>query len=193
LTPAYEHPFSQTQMVELLSNVSQVIPPLSVWQSGQLCVALPFLSVALAQGTGMLPEQTDENNVFDSLQSMAPYLTDCALNSDFDARARSAAASSLYHIITKFQKPDASDCLSKIALSDNVMPSIIGAAENLKAAPPRERAMIDLCEALDVAALLVRAVHLNNKLLSFFAGYSRLHNLGNRCCMPRQVLVQDRR
>ena len=155
--------------MELLSDVSHVIPPLSVWQSGQLCIVLPFLSVALSQGTSMLPEQTSYNVVLDSLQSMTPYLTDCALNPDFDARARSAAASCLYHIITKLQKPDDADCLSRIALSENVMPSIIGAGENLKtaSATTRERYMADFCEVLDVAALLVRAVHLNNEPLPF--------------------------
>lgn len=141
-----------------------MIPPLSVWQSGQLCVALPFLSAALSQGAGMLPEQTGETNVFDSLQSMAPYLTDCALNSDFDVRARSSAASCLYHIITKFQNPDTADCLSKVALCDNVMPAVIAAADNLQGerGPTTETAMLDLCESLDVAALLVCAASLNN-------------------------------
>jgi len=103
---------------------------------------------------------------------MAPYLTDCALNSGFDARARSAAASCLYHLITKFQKPDAADCLSRIALRDNVVPTIIEAADNLKVASnvTAEKAMMDLCEALDVAALLVRLVRPNHKcnVFSFY-------------------------
>jgi hypothetical protein len=152
-------------MKEFLSNVQQVIPPLSVWQSGQLCVALPFLSAALSQGAGLLAEQTGETNVFDSLQSLAPYLTDCALNSDFDARARSAAASCLFHIITKFQDPATADCLSKVALCDNVMPAVIAAADNLQGEGDptmTETAMLDLCESLDVAALLVCTARLNN-------------------------------
>lgn len=134
-----------------------MIPPLSVWQSGQLSVSLPFLSAVLSQGTDTLPNQTTENAVLDSLRSMTPYLTDCAMNSDFDARARSAAASCLFYLIARFQDPGAANCLSKGALSDILMPSIVVSAENLKAASndTAEKAMVDLCESLDLAALLV--------------------------------------
>lgn len=150
-------------MKDFLSNVSQVIPPLSVWQHGQLCVMLPFLSTVLSKGSGVLRGDADEGNVFDSLHSMAPYLIDCALNSDFDARARSSAANCLYHIITKFQEPDTADCLSRVALRENVTPVIISAAANLKAMsdPVAEKAAIDLCEALDLAALLVSVIYVS--------------------------------
>lgn len=153
-------------MKELVSCVSQLIPPLSVWQSGQLSVVLPFLSAALSRGTIVLPEQTDENNTVDSLLSMVPYLTDCAVSSDFDARARSAAAACLYHVITKFQRPGVNDCLSREALRDNVMPTIVSAVESLKGTSDSlvEKATVDLCESLDVAALLVRkALHCSDE------------------------------
>lgn len=134
-----------------------MIPPLSVWQSGQLSVSLPFLSAVLSQGTYTLQNQTTENRVLVSLHSLVPYLTDCAMNSDFDARARSAAASCLFYLIARFQDPDAADCLSRGALSDIIMPSIVVSAENLSAASNEtaEKAMVDLCESLDLAGLLV--------------------------------------
>jgi hypothetical protein len=147
-------------MTKLFDYVSHVLPPLNDLQSGQLCIALTILSVALSQGASMLSEQDQKTNVFDSLQSIAPYLTDCALNPDFDARARSAAASCLYHIISKFQKPDGTECLSKTALRDSVLPCIIESIENAKVAQTAESATNTLCEALGVAAVLVRIVSL---------------------------------
>jgi hypothetical protein len=165
LIPAYEQPFSQPQMESLVKRISQVIPPLSVWQSGQLSVSLPFLSAVLSQGTYTLQNQTTENRVLVSLHSMVPYLTDCAMNSDFDARARSAAASCLFYLIARFQDPDAADCLSRGALSDVIMPSIVVSAENLSAASNEtaEKAMVDLCESLDLAGLLGTAAACRGK------------------------------
>ena len=145
-------------MAKLLEYVSHVLPPLNDWQSGQLCVALPILSVALSQGPSKLSEQIEETDVFDSLQSIAPYLTDCALSPDFDASARSAGASCLYHIITKFQKPDATECLSRTALRDKVIPRVLESIKNAKVGQAAESTVSTLCEAFGVAALLVRVL-----------------------------------
>jgi hypothetical protein len=152
-------------MTKLFDYVSHVLPPLNDWQSGQLCIALPILSVALSQGASKLSEQDEGLNVFDSLRSITPYLTDCALNPDVDSRARSAAASCLYHIITKFQKPDATECLSKTALRDSVMPCILESIEDAKIAQKSERAASTLCEALGVTAVLVRVAGLTMPVL----------------------------
>lgn len=160
LIPACKYPFSQPQMAKLMDYVSHVLPPLNDWQSGQLCIALPILSVALSQGASNLSEQNKKADVFDSLQSIAPYLTDCALNPDFDARARSAGASCLYHIITKFQKLDAAECLSRTALRDSVIPCVLQSIKNAKVAQAAGSAASRLCEALGVAAVLVRVVSL---------------------------------
>ena len=166
LIPACEYPFSQPQMAKLLEYVSQVLPPLNDWQSGQLCIALPILSVALSQGASKLSGQIEDADVFDSLQSIAPYLTACALSPDVDARARSAGASCLYHIITKFQKPDATECLSRTALSDSVIPCILEAIKDATVGQAAGSAVSMLCEALEVAAVLVRVVGLERAWLA---------------------------
>lgn len=196
MTPAYKQPFSQQQMEELVTALTQVIPPLSVWQRGQLCVALPFVSAALSQGAGVLLEQAEGSNMLDTLQSLAPYLVDCALTSDFDARARSAAASCLYQLTTKFQKPDAVECLSKSVLSDIVMPAIIESAVNLKTASNvmAKKALVDLCEAFDVAAILVSIINVKRYFLLTVLSLTVLlspgfQHTGNCCCLPWQVII----
>lgn len=196
LLPAYEHPLSESLMKDLINGVSHVIPPLSVWQRGQLSVMLPFLSAALSNGIGAL--EADESSALDDLQSMVPYLTDCALSSDFDARARSAAATCLYQVITKFPETEAAHCLSRTVLIDSVIPSMVEAVEKLTVASEvvAEKVMLDLCETLDVAALLVRFVPLDHNFVPFLLAV-RLTSFcchiftGNGRCLSRKIIIQD--
>ena len=98
LLPAYTKFVPLDSLKKLLSTVSRILPPLSPEDNYGLCVRLPILGTILA---GYSEARTALGA---SLQEMAdqllPGLTEFAMSSDYDPRARSAAASCLHAIIT---------------------------------------------------------------------------------------------
>jgi hypothetical protein len=99
----------------MLDYMVHILPPLSDWQTVQLGICLPLFSVVLKNSDLSGDER-------DHLSEMVIPLTDFALDSKNNVRARSEAASCLFWIIARHQTGSA--CLSHTALQETVFPEV---------------------------------------------------------------------
>jgi len=122
IMPIYNCSLPTKMQNEIISVVSNVLPPLDTNDSVKLCVVLPILSKVLSSNGKKVGESES-----DTLRSIAPYLTEYSLNMENEKSSRSSAASCLFSIVAEHQGND-SQCLALSLLCKFVSPVMMRAA-----------------------------------------------------------------
>ena len=128
LLPAYERWVPSAEVSKLSSIVSKVLPPLSYKDVIKLSITLPLLSASLESG-GLASgkDSTPLEAVLENLKSIDTDLAAYALNTDYDARSRSAAAASLHFSIVQNGRShsNAHECRARHLLEEVIMPALV--------------------------------------------------------------------
>jgi hypothetical protein len=137
LLPAYKKSVPNDTLVKLSEDVSAIVPPLSEEDSINLYIRLPILGAALASlrsyPDGDIYEdamETDQTSLQEICIAMLPGLTEYVLAKDYDAKARSAAASCIYAILS-LGNLVATDCPVKPLVKDIINRSLSSAAGHI--------------------------------------------------------------
>lgn len=135
----------------MLSLVSNILPPLSSGDVNKLSNLLPLLAAALENGN--LPSR-DDPLVKDATKqcfSTCSELANFALNAEYEAQSRGAAADCLHAYIINFADRKYPSCTSKLLLLEVVVPSMISASKELQAATQKQgsKSAIALCKLVD--------------------------------------------
>ena len=124
MLPAYKGWVPTEEVVKSISLVSRILPPLSDEDAIRLSVMLPLLAESLENGNLPSPEEPGISEFEATYKDLATY----ALNSEYDARSRSAASSCMFSYIVHLAKKDSTTCPSKLLLEEIVMPAIVEAS-----------------------------------------------------------------
>jgi hypothetical protein len=141
-------PIPTERLKSMLDYMVHILPPLSDWQTIQLGICLPLFAVVL-KNSDILDEERGH------LSEMVIPLTNVALDTKNNARARSDAASCLFWIIARHQTGSA--CLSYTALQQRVFPEVqsrLRILQDPEGEPNIEKADA-FVDALNFCALLV--------------------------------------
>ena len=161
LLPAYQKFIPRSKAEKLVKMVSDVLPPLSDADNFNLFVKLPLLAAALHSEILEEPRAVDtiesdddsDDTMNELLTGMAPALAEYVLCSDFDAQARSAAASCLHAVIASNDR-GAKDCPASQIIKTVINPTIKSAYEKcLGGSSPCPTAVFKDC--LTLYALMV--------------------------------------
>ena len=137
---------------KVVHRVSQVLPPLSEWDSVELYTLLPILSVVLSGnlilgGTGQMQK---------TLIQIAPDLLDYALNKEANAASRSAAVSCIFSIVSKYQD-DMNSCMGKNLMKSVLSPHIVKNIQTLSSQEYNALLLNDIVDALNLSAMIASA------------------------------------
>ena len=105
LLPAYKRFVPTSSLIKLSKDVADIVPPLSEADTFALYVRLPILGAALhsSGGDDKVATQADQSESIDDIvHSMLGGLTQFVLGAEYDARARSAAASCIHATISLY-------------------------------------------------------------------------------------------
>lgn len=131
-------------LLPLLDLVNHVLPPLSEFQSAQLCIALPVLSACLANA-----DIANEQKA--TLKEMAVSLADFAIGEENEPTARSYAVDCVCCIVAKHQLSD-DECVARVILHASLSPELHALLNDGGADAKRSK----LTELLSIIAMLVR-------------------------------------
>jgi len=146
LLPAY-HGTPPSKVNNVVSLVSQVLPPLSEYDNTKLCVLLPIMSTILADKVIL------EKETLDSLRIITPYLIDYSIGKDHNNTVRSAACSCIFSIIAKQLKND-STCPGLKLLKDIICPSIVRVLTVTEDRTPCKNHVEELQDAINITAVI---------------------------------------
>jgi hypothetical protein len=141
----------------MVKNVAEVLPPLSNGDNIMLCVMLPLLSAALQVHLVEAPSEaeamdSDEATMEDTLLSISQPLAEYALSTDYDSKARSAAASCLHATIASICRDR--DCPALPIVTDVINTSLRSALAKYKAAT-RCSSVIAIKDSFNLLSLVV--------------------------------------
>lgn len=162
LLPAYQKFAPRISVQKMMHHVAKRIPPLSDSDNVSLCVRLPLLAAFLHGVIMDLPDQDDmemEEAMDNKLTEITPALAEYVLSSDYESKARSAAASCLHATITSYSR-GSNDCPAIKIVTDVINPSMKGAMGKFKAGDQSSVAAVKDCFnlfALVVSVLVSRS------------------------------------
>jgi hypothetical protein len=116
---AYKFSLPEKKLLTILSQITNVLPPLSDADEAELSVYLPVLGTALTSSELLVTDK-----MMDQLLELTSGLTDFSLNPDHNSVARSAAGSCLYFILSRFQRHP-SECRGLMILHDKLCPQLV--------------------------------------------------------------------
>lgn len=142
----YKKSVPEDKVNNIVSRVSQLLPPLSDWDGVELFILLPVLSVLLSSGARL------SDNSKEILVNITIDLSEYALTRGNSFAARSAASSCLFSIISTCQSAGVEDCCGLKLLRDKICPAI-ETGINSRANKDIDQ-NIDLSDAFNLAALV---------------------------------------
>ncbi|CAB9508742.1 MMS19 nucleotide excision repair protein homolog [Seminavis robusta] len=172
LLPAYTTWVPKAEAMKLLSQVSNILPPLSDGDSIKLSILLPLLAAALENGN--LPQLSSNSAAFGLAISTCSELAQYTLDSGYEPASRTAAASCLYSYIVNFSDRTQANCTAKQLLVEVVTPALIDASNELREPNPVvEGKVVDclnLCSIVGSAAAAMggKSVNTADELSKFF-------------------------
>uniref|UniRef100_A0A7S3Q246 MMS19 nucleotide excision repair protein n=1 Tax=Chaetoceros debilis TaxID=122233 RepID=A0A7S3Q246_9STRA len=142
----YKKTVPEEKVDNIVSRVSQVLPPLSDWDEAELFILLPILSVLLSSKA----ELSDNSRA--TLVNIIMDLSEYALSRGHRFAARSAASTCLFSIISTCQNATVEDCCGLKLLREKICPNI-ETGINSKANEDIDQ-YVDLSDAFNLAALV---------------------------------------
>lgn len=124
LRNSYEVNVASQHFIQLVSFVSQLLPPLSDVDAIRLSMAVPFLSAALESKDSSLACTGDEKVACEQLRGMIRDLADFSMANDFFPAARVHSARCLHAIISKLTPRNAQECPSRDLVRDILLPTL---------------------------------------------------------------------
>lgn len=129
LLPAYQKWVPSTEVYNLVSTISKILPPLSDKDVAKLSITLPLLSASL-EACELNRSDSRYEAMVEQITSVVAELASYALNLDYDARSRSAAAACLHTYIVYLAPREIEVCPVQRILENVIMPSLVAALES---------------------------------------------------------------
>lgn len=99
LLPAFRRCVPSARLQQLLSMISNILPPLSQADNFRICVWLPFLAEALLATQDTINSQDTTSIEQEVAANLVKGLSEILIATEFDATTRSAAGSCLYSVV----------------------------------------------------------------------------------------------